>query len=97
MSGLDFKYGDLIVKCHQCGAKTILEEAVTDGRAIYLFNKNDSYLKLHCDKCNITMEMCMEPSVSVNIPTVEEELKSDKIEEVEYEELPQEAPTKEIV
>jgi ribosomal protein S27E len=60
----DFKYGDLVIKCHQCGNEELIEELVTDGRAIYLFNNNDSFLKLHCTKCDITMEMTLRPSTN---------------------------------
>ena len=64
--GTDFKYGNLIIKCHQCNGVQLLEEMVTDGRAIYLFNKKDSYLRLTCPECNITMEMCLVPNEKAN-------------------------------
>ena len=91
----EFKYGDLIVKCHQCGGEEILEALVTDGRALYLFNHDDSYVRLNCPKCNITMEMKMIPSV--NPP---EDIVDDFIEDVtpiENEELPQEVTAEEVV
>jgi ribosomal protein S27E len=83
--GTDFKYGDLIVKCHQCGNIQVVEELITDGRAIYIFNKKDSWFRLSCPECNITMEMSMRPSVNV------------EIEEVKNEELPQESSSEETV
>jgi len=61
-----FKYGDLITKCHQCGGEQLIEELITDGRAIYLFNHDDSYIKLHCPDCNITMEMRIVPNDKAN-------------------------------
>ena len=39
-----FKYGSLIIKCHQCGNEEVIEDLVTDGRDIYLFNHDDSFL-----------------------------------------------------
>lgn len=63
---MDFKYGNLIIKCHQCGEEQLIEELVTDGRCLYLFNKDDSYIKLHCPKCDITMEMRIIPDVEAN-------------------------------
>jgi len=63
---MDFKYGDLVIKCHQCGEIQEIEHLVTDGRCIYLFNKDDSYIKLHCPKCDITMEMCIMPNAEAN-------------------------------
>jgi len=53
----DFKYGNLVVKCHQCGGEELIETMVVEGRAIYLFNKTESFVKLHCPKCNIDMSM----------------------------------------
>ena len=60
--GTDFLYGDLIIRCNQCGNEQLVEEMVTDGRAIYIFNKYDSSLKLSCDKCKISMEMLIRES-----------------------------------
>lgn len=77
---MNFKYGDLVVKCHQCGGEEILEPLVTDGRALYLFNHDDSYLKLTCTKCDITMEMKIIPNEKAN-----EELKDIIIEETNEE------------
>ena len=70
--GLDFKYGTLIIKCNKCGNEQICEDLVTDGRAIYLFNKEDSLLKLNCPTCDISIEMRIRPSI--NIPVEDEEL-----------------------
>ena len=75
---LDFRFGDLIVKCHQCGYTEVMESMVTDGRAVYLFNKNDSYLKLHCPKCDITMEMRIQPTANVDEPDELEKTKEDE-------------------
>lgn len=75
-SGNDFKYGDLIITCHSCGDVQVVEELVTDGRAIYLFNKYDSHLRLHCPTCEITMEMSLRPSENV------EDDVSDELEEL---------------
>jgi hypothetical protein len=80
-----FKYGSLIIKCHQCGNEEIIEDLVTDGRAIYLFNHDDSFLKLECKKCDIMMEMSLKPSA--NAPE----------EEIDYEELPKETSAEETV
>jgi len=63
---MDFKYGTLVIKCHQCGESQVIEELVADGRCIYLFNKDDSYIRLHCPSCNITMEMVIEPDEEAN-------------------------------
>ena len=63
---MEFKYGNLVIKCHQCGEVQVIEELVTDGRCLYLFNKDDSYMKLHCPKCDITMEMCIVPDEEAN-------------------------------
>ena len=73
----NFKYGDLIIKCHQCGNEEIVEELVTDGRAVYLFNHDESFLKLHCTKCDITMEMSLKPSA--NPPLDEEDVTDAEI------------------
>ena len=70
----DFKYGDLIIKCHKCGGIQVVEKMVTDGRAIYIFNNNDSYIKLHCPDCDITMEMRMVASEDVDPELLDEEL-----------------------
>ena len=70
----DFKYGDLIIKCHKCGGIQVVEKMVTDGRAIYIFNNNDSYIKLHCPVCDITMEMRMVASEDVDPELLDEEL-----------------------
>ena len=101
---MDFKYGDLIVKCHQCGGEEVIEELVTDGRAIYLFNREDSFVKLNCTKCDITMEMRIRPNVEANEKAEIEasdataikgkELKQDIIKD---EELQKEVAQKEIV
>ena len=91
---MDFKYGDLVIKCHQCGDEEILEEMITDGRAIYLFNKNDSYLRLHCSKCDITMEMSIIPSKVADDAEILEETKNEVIEN---EELPEEVAAEEVI
>lgn len=84
------KYGDLIVKCHQCGGTQLREPLITDGRAIYLFNHDDSYLMLSCPDCNISMEMRIVPNDKANAEL------EDKIEDAEIveinEELPKEGP-----
>lgn len=96
---MDFKYGDLIVRCGKCGEEQLIEEMVTDGRAIYLFNQVDSYLKLNCPKCDISMEMRMVESKNVDPELLIEE--AQIVEEInktiENEELPQESSTEEIV
>lgn len=89
--GTDFKYGDLIIKCHQCGNVKVVEEMVTDGRAIYLFNKKDSYLRLICPECNVTMEMCLVPNEKANAEIIDIEL-------IETDEkLSQASPQEEVV
>lgn len=90
---MDFKYGDLIIKCHQCGEVQVVEELVTEGRCLYLFNKDDSYIKLHCPKCDITMEMCIVPNEGANAEyedatVVENE--STKDEELQEASIPEE-------
>jgi len=87
---MDFKYGDLIIKCHQCGNEEVIEELVTEGRAVYLFNNDDSFLKLECTKCNITMEMKLVRTTSPEKPDDE-----DIIEEIKNEELQKETPKEE--
>ena len=88
---MDFKYGNLCIKCHQCGNIQIVEELVTDGRAIYLFNKEDSYIKLNCPECDITMEMCIVPNEEANA-----EFNDTNLEKTN-EELPKEVATEETV
>lgn len=91
-TGTDFKYGDLIIKCHQCGKIQIVEELVTDGRAVYIFNKKDSWFRLHCPDCNITMEMSIQPNEKANA-----EIK-DEVELIETnEKFSQESPPEETV
>lgn len=90
---MDFKYGDLIIKCHQCGGEELVEESITDGRAIYLFNTHDNYIKLHCPVCNITMEMSIVPSK--NAPE-EDVIETETIIE-SNEELPKEVTAEETV
>jgi len=75
------EYGDLVVKCHKCGSVHVREAHITDGRAIYLFNKEGSNLKLHCPKCDITMEILIQPSENTE----------------ENEELSEEITTEEII
>ncbi len=60
-----FKYGDLIIRCCQCGDTQVVESMVQDGRAIYLFNTADSSLRLSCDKCKIAMEMLIVPNEDI--------------------------------
>ncbi len=60
-----FKYGDLIIRCCQCGDKQVVESMVQDGRAIYLFNTADSSLRLSCDKCKVAMEMLIVPNEDI--------------------------------
>jgi ribosomal protein S27E len=88
----DFKYGDLTIKCHQCGLEQVIEELVTDGRAIYLFNNHNSFIKLHCPDCDITMEMSLKPNDVAN-----KEIEDNVEDIVPDEELPQESPTEETV
>ena len=96
--GTDFRYGDLIIKCHQCGNIKVVEEMVTDGRAIYLFNKKDSWLRLTCPECNITMEMCLVPNENANAEIEDVIVASPEIELIETDEkLSQASPTKETV
>ena len=57
--------GDLVVKCHKCGSIYTIEKDITDGRAIYLFNKPNSHVKLNCSNCDITLEMCIQPSENI--------------------------------
>ena len=92
--GTDFRYGDLIIKCHQCGNIKVVEEMVTDGRAIYLFNKKDSWLRLTCPECNITMEMCLIPNESANAEIEDVIVASPEIELIETDEnFSKESPT----
>lgn len=89
---MDFKYGDLQIKCHQCGGVQLLEELVTEGRCVYLFNKDDSFIKLHCPECDITMEMCIVPNVVANAEY------EDSIKVVETnEELQEESTEAEVI
>ena len=101
---MDFPYGDLVVICNQCGNKQVLETMVTDGRAIYLFNKNDSYLKLKCDKCNASMEIRMEPNTEDLTEShgdresqSSEPKNSEPIIETNNEEFPEKSPTEESI
>lgn len=97
---MNFKYGDLIVKCGQCGDEQLIEEAVTDGRAIYLFNDTDSYLRLKCDKCETSMEMRMrestniDPDLLIEDATILEETVNPIVQD---EELPKEVTTEEVI
>lgn len=84
---MSFKYGDLVVRCHQCGDEQLIETLVTGGRAIYFLNADESNLILRCDKCKVSMEMIMVPT-----PGVEDELKEE-----ENEELPKEITEEETV
>lgn len=70
---MDFKYGDIILDCPQCGTRTILAENLVDGRAIYLFQRHDSYVRLECPNCKIALEMRM--IESTNPPIEEDPLK----------------------
>jgi ribosomal protein S27E len=98
-----FQFGDMIIKCHQCGKEQILEELVTDGRAIYLYNVEGNGLKLTCPDCDITMEMCIKPSENTPEKELEDELDSEELEEgvteeyIPYEELQEEVTTEETV
>jgi len=83
---MDFKYGTLVIKCHQCGESQVIEELVADGRCIYLFNKDDSYIKLHCPSCNITMEMVIEPDEKANAEFADEVVETDEIENEKFQE-----------
>lgn len=94
---MDFPYGDLVVICNQCGNKQVLETMVTDGRAIYLFNKNDSYLKLKCDKCGASMEIRMEPNTDIGSEDLTEPQSSEPIIETNNEEFPEKSPTEESI
>lgn len=76
---MDFKYGNLVIKCHQCGGVQVIEELVTEGRCLYLFNKADSYVKLHCPDCDITMEMVILPDDEANAS--DDEVNTDNDEE----------------
>ncbi len=84
----EFKYGDLVVVCGACGDIQVLEELVTVGRAIYIFNRDDSYLHLECPKCGISMDMRMRPSENID-----DELKEDQADE----KLQEESPAEEVV
>lgn len=89
---MDFMYGTLIIKCHQCGYTETVEEKITDGRAIYLFNRDDSTLTLSCPQCNIKMEMTIVPDEEAN-----KEFNDIIVEEVKNEELQEETPKEETV
>ena len=86
LKAMDFKYGNLIIKCHQCGDVQVIEELVTDGRCIYLFNKADSYIRLRCPVCDITMEMCIVPDEEANAEYADEAVKTDEIENEKFQE-----------
>jgi ribosomal protein S27E len=86
-----FQFGDMIIKCHQCGKEQILEELVTDGRAIYLYNVEGNGMKLHCPDCDITMELTIKPSENTPERELENEL---TLVDTEYEEL--EEPVEEL-
>jgi hypothetical protein len=90
---MTFKYGDLVIKCHQCGNIEVVEEMVTDGRALYLFNTEGSWIKLHCPVCDITMEMSLQPNEKANAEYAEE----TNVIEKTNEELPKESITEETV
>jgi hypothetical protein len=93
LNSMDFKYGDLIIKCHQCGEVQVVEELVTEGRCLYLFNKDDSYIKLHCPKCDITMEMSIVPNEATNAEAedvIEDATIEDTNEELQEASIPEE-------
>jgi uncharacterized Zn finger protein len=89
---MDFKYGDLIIKCYQCGSVQLVEELIDQGRCIYLFNQDDSSLKLHCPECDTTMEMRIVPNEKANA-----EFAEDIVEIASDEELQEESPAEETV
>jgi hypothetical protein len=91
--GMDFPMGDLVIRCLKCGNRKVLEEGVTDGRGIYLFNRHDSAFGMSCPICEIGLEIRLEPSIE--IPTAEEELK--EINEEDNEELQTSTPVEEVV
>jgi hypothetical protein len=94
----NFKQGDLILKCHVCGNEELLEPKITDGRALYLFTHDDSYLKLACGKCKSSLEMKIvrNDSYEVEDAVIIEETTNEKPLTNE-EELPQEVTAEEVV
>lgn len=84
---MDFKYGDIILDCPQCGTRTILAENLVDGRAIYLFQRHDSYVRLECPNCKVALEMRMiestNPPVEEYVPNVEVAYESGEFPNVE--------------
>jgi transcription elongation factor Elf1 len=95
---MEFKYGDLIIKCLQCGGEQVLEELVTGGRAIYILNNTDQYLRLHCPDCNISMEMRMRPSENIDDELKDEEITNiEELKTTNDEELPKEGTEEEVV
>ena len=79
---MDFKYGDIILDCPQCGTRTILAENLVDGRAIYLFQRHDSYVRLECPNCKIALEMRMIESANPPVEEVED-VKLDSVSDKE--------------
>lgn len=98
-----FPFGDMIIKCHQCGNEEVLEELVSNGRAIYLYNVEGNGIKLHCPICDITMELTIKASENTPEQELENELTSKVFEEgiteeyIPYEELQKETSTEETV
>lgn len=91
---MDFKYGDIILDCPQCGTRTILAENLVDGRAIYLFQRHDSYVRLECPNCKIALEMRMIESANPPIEEAEH-VKLDYVPDEAYEEI--ESGDKELI
>jgi len=94
MKDLDFKYGDVVLKCHNCNTITTFEPNVKEGRALYLVQKNDVYYKFECPSCKVALEIRMIPSVN---PPTDNEDEIEIIEEDTNEELQEEGLEEEIV
>ena len=94
--GMDFKYGDLVVTCGQCGNTETLDTYVTDGIDIMLFNKHDSYFRMKCTSCGSSLDIRLVPSKDADddiLTTTDEEIINTEVNE----ELSQENPIEEII
>jgi hypothetical protein len=52
-----FKYGDLVVYCHECGSTQVLARGIENGLQMTLLTNPDSFIELACDKCPAKMKM----------------------------------------
>jgi len=88
---MDFKYGDLVTECGQCGHIDTIDTYITSGIDIMLFNKHDSFFRVKCTNCGAEITVRLVPSANADEDIITPVTVNND------EELPQESPSEETI